>query len=648
MPLSEDAQIWADKSYSKAAKQIDAEYKEQLIQFARGLVKRDDVESRQGTYGYIDERILANKSKATIKADILREAFERDKVPFSESIIDEIMISVSGLLESLNAHLLINERTYLEDFKTRTGIDEGHAERLTEIQARLIKSWQEITTEIKENLQIVLADYRLKEKAISQGVARTVESVSSGYLQEFNDLIRPFNDIFDQLSITCIAVRTKDKWVSLFTRLALNNSADAGSTQEQVIEIGSNFLALFIRSSPKALGAMLEELTTKNSLSFATGEKTFQVFVNLIAAGLVSQMMARPEPSFHGIVRPMREYAEDKLHYRPCIEIHSIGDRVCELISSDDIERVSKQLRAHKYPYSGLDALLKAMGRRINTSSLDQSILEVAAVLPFNIRFTEEILWVECPESIARKASITYFFSNSSSSMASELYSVHEAITGRQGCCSISFKVPWPVDALQADAYIRYAGEEVEKFTIRNWAGASNWRVAVDHFFDPTLNFLRQTLKTAKESAMFEHAIVRLLNLGGLTTIWHGTSRQKGRPDLVAYYEGPTRRVVLLGECTLDKPEAKFSPLTSRANELRKLVDQVEVLPVVFTACDPVQPDYEKAANSAIALYGAAEIAELLDLVENYAGAQAILKEIEKTITEPGLAWPIPRSAYTS
>lgn len=89
---------------------------------------------------------------------------------------------------------------------------------------------------------------------------------------------------------------------------------------------------------------------------------------------------------------------------------------------------------------------------------------------------------------------------------------MHEPISGRAGYCSVPFKIPWPGDALQADAYIRYGEEEVEKFTVRNWAGAPNWRIAVDHFFDPELKFLRRTLKTNTESEAFEHAIVRLLN----------------------------------------------------------------------------------------------------------------------------------------
>jgi hypothetical protein len=646
MPLSNIAQLWADKMYSKEAKQIDIQYQEKLTEFARGLVKREDVEARQGTHGYIDERILSNKSKAHRKAETLREAYKRDEIPFSEGVIEEIVISVGSLLEGLNAQIMIDEAKCLDEFKARTSLDEGHDERLSEIRDRVIRSWSEIVTEIRESLQLDLADQKLKEKSSSAAVISTAESVSRAYLQEFKDLIRPFSDVFDQLSVACIAVRPKDKWVSLFTRLELNNSVDVGSTQEQVVEIGPNFCALFFRYSPETLGTMLKELTIQNSLSLTSGDKNLQVFANRVAAGLTSQTVARPEPGFYGIVKPLREYAEDKMQYRPSIEIHSLGDRVSELISSDDIERISRQLRAHKYPHAGLGALLKAMGSRINFPTSDQGAVEIAAVLPFNARYADGALRVECPESIAPRMSARYFFSNSCA--ASEPYLTHEPIVGRTGYCSVSFKVPWPADALQADAYIRYAEEEVEKLTIRNWAGAPNWKIAVDHFFDPDLKFLRRALKTANESEVFEHAIVRLLTLGGLKAIWHGTSRQKGRSDLAAYYEGVTRRVVILGECTLDKPEAKFSPLKSRANQLRQMVNQAEILAVVFTPCSPAQADYEQAANAGIALCGGSELAQLLEHVENDVGPGVIIGEIEEMISEPRLLPEIPRSAYMS
>jgi hypothetical protein len=85
---------------------------------------------------------------------------------------------------------------------------------------------------------------------------------------------------------------------------------------------------------------------------------------------------------------------------------------------------------------------------------------------------------------------------------------------------------------------------------------------------------------------------------------------------------------VLLGECILDKLDAKFLPLKSRANELHQSVDQAEILSVVFTSSDSAQSDYEKAANAA--LYGGGDICQLLELVENDAGVGGNYRETKK------------------
>jgi len=135
-----------------------------LSQFAGGLIRREDVETRKGTYGYIDERILANKAKAEKKADILWQAYQKDHVSLSRTLIDEIMVCVGSLLEALNFEVMITERRYLEDLSKQTCGDEDNAERLSEVQNRLINSWSEITAEIREHLEIDLANRKLKNK----------------------------------------------------------------------------------------------------------------------------------------------------------------------------------------------------------------------------------------------------------------------------------------------------------------------------------------------------------------------------------------------------------------------------------------------------------------------------------------------------
>src|SRR5437763_581820 len=164
LKLSDDAQMWADKTYAKSARQIDNEYQGKLTQFTMGLINRDDVERRHGTYGYVEARILANKTKAEKKAETLRQAYERDGVTLSPSLIDEIMLWVGSTLESLNADIMISEKQYLEALEQKTGTSNGHEERLSSTRKKVLQSWADITTEVRESLQIGLADQRLRKK----------------------------------------------------------------------------------------------------------------------------------------------------------------------------------------------------------------------------------------------------------------------------------------------------------------------------------------------------------------------------------------------------------------------------------------------------------------------------------------------------
>jgi hypothetical protein len=161
----------------------------------------------------------------------------------------------------------------------------------------------------------------------------------------------------------------------------------------------------------------------------------------------------------------------------------------------------------------------------------------------------------------------------------------------------------------------------------------------VDSYFDPETQLLKealsgdgQRLKGQNRSEAFEQGIVRLLTLGGVPVTWHGAIRQSGRPDLAGYCEIPGRRLVLIGECTLEKPSAKLDALKSRLRDVRLLAgDAVEILPVVFAACDPIESDYVSAANEGIAIVGKNEIAWLLQLIERNAKLPDIIKQIENS-----------------
>ena len=88
------------------------------------------------------------------------------------------------------------------------------------------------------------------------------------------------------------------------------------------------------------------------------------------------------------------------------------------------------------------------------------------------------------------------------------------------------------------------------------------------------------------------------------------------RPDLAAVCEYAASRFVLLGECTLEKPHSKFTPLKARTAELQGLLGSwADVVPVVFTACEPAAGDFASASADGIILVGQEKLSGLLRLV---------------------------------
>ncbi len=243
---------------------------------------------------------------------------------------------------------------------------------------------------------------------------------------------------------------------------------------------------------------------------------------------------------------------------------------------------------------------------------------------------------IECPHALAPGLSLLCFFSSHES--VTLPYSEQLKSPAHLNRTTIQFLIPWPAAASKADAHIRFKGAEVERISIRHWATGANWRLTVDSHFDPGSRLLKRALrdnsdlKGEKRSEAFEQAIVRLLNLGNIPAIWHGALRQSGKPDLAAFCEIPGRRIALIGECTLEKPSAKLSTLRTRIIKFREQIsDSTEIIPVVFTACEPIELDYSEASKAGVALIGAKEIARIESLIESNRGAAEIIKLIEST-----------------
>jgi hypothetical protein len=180
----------------------------------------------------------------------------------------------------------------------------------------------------------------------------------------------------------------------------------------------------------------------------------------------------------------------------------------------------------------------------------------------------------------------------------------------------VDWEPEWPETATHASIRLFWGRHEIDAVTINRWPTSASLLGAVDEFFDTEHRRLRSALEysSRKSSEPFELAVVRLLNILGIPSIWYGKTVDD-RADAVGIVQSDKSSVLLLIECTREKPAEKFSTLAERANELRRLQIRAEVLPIVFTAAHIVESEMNSAVEYGVGLIGANEIEYLMKLI---------------------------------
>jgi hypothetical protein len=200
----------------------------------------------------------------------------------------------------------------------------------------------------------------------------------------------------------------------------------------------------------------------------------------------------------------------------------------------------------------------------------------------------------------------------------------------------VSGAIPWPEKSRTGKLFLYFQNHETGSVSVRRWAGTTNWRIQVQEFFDGSRTILKKGLEARKEQTELELAVVRLLNELRTPTIWYGDRQYQDRPDLAACMESKNEWIVLLGECTVQKPSVKFTPLLTRKRELQgSLQGEVRVVPVVFTSSTLSSADKEQARQDEIALVGADELATLLKGVDQGWGPEQVIEYLNDLLTVP-------------
>jgi len=88
----------------------------------------------------------------------------------------------------------------------------------------------------------------------------------------------------------------------------------------------------------------------------------------------------------------------------------------------------------------------------------------------------------------------------------------------------IEWNPEWPEGARNAIAHLFWGGQDIDALPINRWKESVSILGVVDAYFDAERKRLRTDLeyRDKRPSEEFEQAVVRLLNVLGIPTIWYG------------------------------------------------------------------------------------------------------------------------------
>ena len=430
---------------------------------------------------------------------------------------------------------------------------------------------------------------------------------------------QPFQSLWQKLRVAVIAVFRTERWISVSTRITLSYLQPEADIFVQPVP---DFIAFCADAPLSTLEELLRKIDVKGCVETSVADKQLQVFL--------TYGHARGDPTPQRIQLGVPPFSTLTNEHESCFQlgdsrlaISTQLEHLYNVMSYDQLNTVSSKLRVHKPPYDGIAGLARKLAIPFERNQ-NQTTLEIAAPLPFSLSYdNDSTASVSAPRKAINDLQLVGFFDQGhgtaelkETQLASE--SVLSVVQGT---------IPWPEQSRNGKLCLFFRENEVGAVSVQRWLGTSNWKVQVEEFFDPSRDVLRSTLAARQEQTVFEHAVVRLLNQLGIATVWYGDRRYHDRPDLAACIELKGDWIVLLGECTVQKPSVKFTPLLSRTKILETLLqNEARIFPAVFT-CSPLSAaDREQARQDGILMVGPDELASLLQGVDQNWGPENAIK----------------------
>jgi hypothetical protein len=449
----------------------------------------------------------------------------------------------------------------------------------------------------------------------------------------FLTTIEPFMPVWQKLRLSGVAVRKNEKWISLSTRLALSHEYPE---PEFVIRPTDDFIGFAKDVLLGGLHDLLDSICSNGVYSLQVEDRICEIFLSLAHA--------RSDPRPNNIISGPPYSTIGQIHER-CLEIgdscyrlaNSNVEHQYQIVDYDELSRISSKLRLHTPAFNGIPELLVALKAPFEKNN-NQTSIEVVAPLPFSIKCSGTEVTVSAPYGCAKQLRVIGFFDTGQATV--ELTAVTEHVSAP--FAEVAGAIPWPKDAHSGKLFLYFNNDEVGSVVVHRWSGTTNWRVQVQGYFDPGAAILKKGLQARKQQTQFELATVRLLDELQIPAPWYGDHQYQDRSDLAACLELGKQRIVILGECTVQKPSDKFTLLLTRKKELENLLQgEIRVLPVVFTSTTLSSADKHQAREDGISLVGADEITTLVKGVEQGWGQHNVVAFLEQLLVEPLFDTPL-------
>jgi hypothetical protein len=442
-------------------------------------------------------------------------------------------------------------------------------------------------------------------------------------------VIEPFKSLWQKLRIAGVAVLRDGRWTSISTHITLSHLP---AEPDFLIQPTPDFIGFASDEKLSALDDLLEGISTKGEFRVSAGGKEFGIFLKLPPRGPQQPL---PQPIIQ-LGPPFFNVSEE---HESSFEFGSTRFRMSnfnieyqtQVLSYDQFQAISSKLRVHTPPFNGIKELVTSLGAPFDRNQ-NQTSLDVVAPLPFSLACSDTTVTVGGPPGTISKVRVIGFFDTGNATAQLK----PAAATGTQSIAFVCGDIPWPEKSKSGKLFLYFDTHEVGSVSVRRWIGTTNWKIQVQEYFDPGRMILKKGLEARKEQTDFELAVTRLLNELNVPMEWYGDRQYQDRPDAAACIEHKNQWIVILGECTVQKPSVKFTPLLTRKKELEKpLQGEVRVMPVVFTSSTLSGADKKQAREDGIALVGADELAEMLRGVDQEWGAAEVIKYLNGLLTEP-------------